>query len=120
MNISIKATNTRLSDAIDEYIRKRLLSVEKLIDTDDTSARCEVEVELTTRHHKSGPIFRAEMNLHIAGHDFRAEATAEKLFDAVDEVKTEMVTELRKYKDKKIRETRRGGAKLKDMMHEGA
>lgn len=118
MKISIKATNTRLSDTVDDYIRKRLLSIEKLIDASDTSARSDVEVELTTRHHKSGPIFRAEINLHIAGHDFRAEAIAEKLFDAVDEVKTEMVKELRRYKDKKTEQARRGGAMLKDMMHE--
>ena len=118
MKISIKATNTRLSETIDDYIRKRLLSIEKLIDASDTSARADIEVELTTRHHKSGSIFRAEMNLHIAGHDFRAEATAEKLFDAVDEVKTEMVKELRRHKDKKMEQERRGGAKLKDMMHE--
>lgn len=116
MDIKIKATNLRLTDAINDYARKRFLSLSKLIDPEDTSVLCQVEVEKTTEHHKTGVIFRSEINLHISGQDFRAEAEREKLFDAIDETKNQMSKELRRHKTKRQKNFRRGGALIKKMM----
>lgn len=114
MEIHIKATNIHLNDEIHEYLNKRLKALDKLIDSNDTSILCKVEVEQTTNHHKSGDIYRAEIRIHIAGHDFGAEATADRLFDAIDEAKTQMAKELRRSKNKNRQNMRRGGAKIKE------
>lgn len=117
MKTTIKATNVTLTDNINDYVEKRLAAIEKLVSGDDTSALCAIEVEKTTEHHKSGQIFRAEFNLHISGGDFRAESSKETLFDAIDSAKDEIVRELRRHKNKKIKNVRRGGAKLKGRIH---
>ena len=116
MEIQIKATNINLTDTINDYVEKRLQALDKLIDPEDTSVLCTVEVEKTTAHHKAGEIFRSEINLHIAGQDFRTEASREKLFDAIDETKNLMARELRRHKSKQQKSVRKGGALIKNML----
>jgi len=116
MEIQIKATNLNLTDSINEYINKRFQALDKLIDEDDTSVFCAVEVERTNAHNKAGDMYRSEINLHIAGHDFRAESSMERLYDAIDETKTQMAKELRRNKDKEQRNIRRGGATIKNLL----
>lgn len=116
MNIQTKATNVTLTPDIQGYLDKRIQAIQKLVDPNDTSVRCQVELEKTTEHHKRGDIYRSEINLHMAGASFRADATAERLLDAIDESKAQMMKELRRHKDKKSSNVRRGGAKLKDFV----
>ena len=71
MDINVKATNIKLTPDISDYIDKRFNSFEKFIASKDTSVLLNVEVGKTTGHHQSGDIFRAEINLHISGNDFR-------------------------------------------------
>lgn len=116
MEVQIKATNINLTDSINSYLHKRLQALDKLIDPKDTSVFCAVEVERTTRRHKAGEIYRSEINLHIAGHDFRAEARKEKLYDAIDETKNQMAKELSRHKDKQQKNIRKGGAAIKNVL----
>lgn len=116
MEIQIKATNLNLTDSIKEYLHKRLNALDKLIDPEDTSVFCAVEVEKTNAHNKAPDMYRSEINPHIAGHDFRAEASEGRLFDAIDETKNQMSKELRRNKDKQIRNFRRGGAIIKNLL----
>lgn len=116
MEIIIKSTNIKLTDSINGYINKRLGYLDKLISDEDTSVLCNVEVGKTSEHHQSGDIFRSEINLHIAGQDFRAVSEARTLFTAIDETKDQMQKELRRYKRKRIRLIRRGGAKIKELL----
>lgn len=116
MDIKLKGTNLELTDAIREHVDTRISSLQKYIDPNDTSFLCDVEVEKTTDHHKSGEIYRAEVNIHIAGHDFRAEAIKEKLFDAIDEAKNEMARDLRRNKKKTQKSIRKGGLRIKEIL----
>ena len=79
MNIQTKGTNVQLTNNVKRYLDKRVSSLEKYINPDDSSVKCQVEVEKTTEHHKKGDIYRSEINMRIAKAKFRAEATAEKL-----------------------------------------
>lgn len=115
MNIQIKATNIDLTDSVRNHIDIRVASLEKYIDSKDTSVSCQVEVERTTEHHKSGEIYRAEINIHIAGHDFRSVAIKENLFDAIDEMRNQMARELRGNKGK-TQNIRKGGLKIKEFL----
>ena len=113
---NIKTTNIELTQEISDYLDKRLQSVEKLIDPNDTSAMFDIEIGKTTEHHQSGNIFRAEINLRVAGKQMRASAEEATILIAIDRAEKEIVQELRKLKGKRLRFIRKGGAKLKNLM----
>lgn len=113
MKISnLKATNMTLTPAITDYLDKRLSALDKFIDNPDSVA-LDVEVGKTTNHHKSGEIFRAELNFHSGKAHMRAVAEKEDLYAAIDEVKDELVRELTQYKSKKRDLVRRGALRVK-------
>jgi len=116
MNVTIKATNTTLTPSIDEYVRKRVGTFDKLIDSEDTSARVAVEVGKDTEHHKSGDIFFAEINLHIAGRDFRTRRDGSDIYSAIDIAKDEIMDAVRGYKGRQATMLRRGGQAIKNMI----
>lgn len=114
---NIKTTNIELTQEISDYLDKRLQSIEKLIDPQDTSAMFDIEIGKTTEHHQSGNIFKAEINLHIAGKQLRATAEETTILIAIDKVEKEIVQELRRFKGKKRRLLRRGGVAIKNFMN---
>lgn len=116
IRISIKGTGIELTPAIDEYVRKRTLNFEKLISSEDSSSYLAVEVGKETEHHKSGDIFFAEFNLHIAGHDFRARRGGGDINSAVDIAKDELMDAVRAHKGKQSTMLRRGSQAVKDML----
>ena len=115
MKINFQATQLELTPETLDYCREKLDGLHKLL-IEDYSAGIEVELGKTTRHHKHGEIFRAEMNLHTAGKNFRAEAVAEDLYSAIDEVKDELVSEVKRYRKKQGALLRRGGRRVKDFL----
>jgi len=116
MHITTKATDIELTDELSIYLEKRLRAFEKLLDPNDTSVMCSVEVGRTTRHHEHGAIFRAEVTMHTAGHNFRAEAERETLQNAIDAVQKQILKELRRTKRREQHFFRRGAAKIKNFV----
>lgn len=114
---NIKTTNIELTSEISDYLDKRLQAVEKLIDPNDTSAMFDVEIGRTTEHHQSGNIFKAEINLHVAGKQMRASAEEATILNAIDRAEKEIVRELRRFKGKQRRLLRRGGSAVKAFMN---
>ena len=113
---TIKATSLTLTPAIEASIDKVLQAIDKYVDPDDTSAMAQIEVARTTNHHRSGDIFRAEINFHSRLGDFRAENEKEDLYAALVAVKDELVETLRSRKAKKIDFVRRSGLAVKNML----
>ena len=116
MKIQVKATNIKLTDAISDYLDKRLGAFDKYIDPEETSLICDVEVGRTTHHHLQGDIFRAEINLHVGGKSFRSVSEQETLYSAIDDVREEMSRVLRKQKQKQRTLVRRGAAQMKNLL----
>ncbi len=116
MNINIKATNVSLTPAIEDYVGKKVAMLQKIINREDTSASISVEVGKTTEHHKSGDVFFAEFNLHIAGKNFYARKEAVDVYSAIDIVKDELADAVLAYKGKKETLFRRGALSLKNMI----
>ncbi|HYF10531.1 MAG TPA: ribosome-associated translation inhibitor RaiA [Candidatus Paceibacterota bacterium] len=116
MNLHIKATNLELIPRLDDYIRKRAQSLEKLIPKEDTSADLYVEVARTTEHHKSGDVFRAEFNLHIAGKNIFTTFEGADIYAAIDLAKDEAVQVLRSHRGKQESRFRRAARRIKEMM----
>ncbi len=103
MNISIKATNTSLTDSIRANIESKLTVLEKFLKPEHN-----VHVELAEdQKHQSGEFFRVDIN--ISPSNFYAEARANDFYEAVDLVIPKITQQLSKSKDKKISLRRRLG-----------
>jgi len=115
MKINIKYTSVSSSDAITDYVNKRLAKIVKIIGN-DPSIICDVELAKTTGHQNKGDIFRAEV--HIVGPGKNLYASSEKidLYTAIDDVRDEIRRELKSKKDKDVSAIRRGGARVKAMV----
>ena len=116
MNTKIRSINFDITPAIDEYVSKKILSLEKFLEVSDGTI-CEVEIGRTTKHHNSGDIFRAEINLNQPGSK-QVYAVAEEadLYTAIDVVRDEAERAIvsRKTKDETL--FRRGAAQVKNLI----
>lgn len=114
MNINIKATNIELTGAIEEYVNKRISSIEKFVTKD--GAHVNVEVGKTTNHHKQGDVYKAEIEIRSDGNVFFAEAETDDLYKAIDMAKEDIVRELTSTKDRNSSLFRRGARSVKKML----
>lgn len=124
MKINIKATNLDLTPAITVYIEEKINGLEKFIsgeslkqwdENNQAAVEADVEIARTTNHHRQGDVYRAEVNLKVPGRVLRAEAEQWDMRVAIDEVKNELQTELKKYKNKQETEFRKGSRILKKL-----
>jgi putative sigma-54 modulation protein len=115
MKTNVKATNITLTPSISEYIDKKFGVLEKFFDGNGETL-VNVEVGRTTMHHKSGDIFRAEIQIVFGGQNYYAVSEKDDLYAAIDEVKDEMAHELSSKKKKALHLMRRGGAKIKNIL----
>ena len=112
MKINLKATGIELTPAISDYATRKISAIEKYL-ADPDSATAYVEVGKSTKHHKQGPYFRAEVR--VSG-NFYAKHEAEDLYAAIDLVRDEIAHELTHAKDKRLKLVRRGGRVIKNIM----
>lgn len=116
MKINIKGTNLSVSPDISAYLDEKLKSVTKLIDQSDETAIFDIELGRTTRHHQTGDIFRAEINLHRRDGNSRAVSETGDIFSAIDLVKDQILDELRGAKGKRLRFIRKSGRQVKEWL----
>ena len=117
MKTNIKATNISLTPAISEYVEIKVNSLEKFFqNTNADEVLVNVEVARTTRHHKSGDIFRAEIQTKSSGQEYYASADKDDLYAAIDEVKDEIVRSVTSRRKKFISFVRRGGLRAKEII----
>jgi putative sigma-54 modulation protein len=116
MNIKIRSKDFDLTPAIDEYVTKKISSLEKFL-VNGANALCEVEIGRTTSHHKSGDIFKAEVNIaDPGGAQIFAMAEEADLYTAIDIVRDEAEREIVSKKNKRNTLFRRGGAVIKSLV----
>ena len=115
MNINIKATNMELTGAINDYVNKRLSSIEKF-SKGGSEISGYVEVGKTTNHHKQGDVFKAEFDININGEHFFATSEKNDLYAAIDDVKEELVSNITHNKDRKQTLFKRGAKSVKKMI----
>ncbi|MEW5907594.1 MAG: ribosome-associated translation inhibitor RaiA [Patescibacteria group bacterium] len=116
MRVNIKATGIKLTPALTDFIERKIGSLDKFI-SHDGGVQVWAEVGVTTQHHKSGKIFRAEIQIplpHIKD-GLRVETTNIDLYTAVEDARDEIKNELQKIKEKKISLTRRGARIFKNL-----
>mgnify|MGYP003974338663 CR=1 FL=1 len=96
----IKGTNMDLTEAIKQYVEDKIATMEKLVEDFEPTVEVKVEVGKTSNRQNKGDVFRAEIQMHVPGADFRAEETGENLYAAIDSVKSQMKRQITDYKRK--------------------
>lgn len=115
--INIKGTNIELTDAITEYFHKRMEGVEKMFDTHkDAEVVILADLGKTSNRHKSGDIFKADVKLSHIGMELYAVSEKDDLYAAIDDVKDELMSEIKKGRTKGQSLLRRGGAQVKNIL----
>jgi ribosomal subunit interface protein len=104
-----------LTEAISEYVNKRLSSIEKFI-KEGEKVLFYAEVGKTTNHHKQGEVFRAEFNIEISGTKFYAFSEKDDLYTAIDAAKEDIVRQITTNKDRKQTLFKRGATSVKKML----
>lgn len=113
----IQGSNLEVTPELEILVTQKFLKLEKFI-AEEVDAMCEVELEKETPS-KSGDIYRAEVNVRIAGKLYRAEATTDQIEKSIDVVKDDVEREIRKANAKAETLFKRGGRMIKRMVRFG-
>lgn len=97
MQVQYKATGIEMTEAIAQHLEKRCAFVEKFTHGE---GRVFAEVSRTTNHHKSGDVYRCELQCEAPGMVVRAEAETTDLYKAIDLAKDDLERQIVKFKEK--------------------
>lgn len=121
METRIKTTDFEMTVEVQATLDKALEAIQKLVSADMGAARCEVELGRASGMHKSDYMWKAEMQVVFPGGEiFRATNHAPTMNAAIDDVRDEVVRQLRQRKRKYLAVIRRTGKAVKDFLRFGA
>ncbi|MDO8659476.1 MAG: ribosome-associated translation inhibitor RaiA [Candidatus Parcubacteria bacterium] len=118
MQINLQGKNIELTEAIKDYVLKRVTNLEKLlsgIEKKGGEVKVIFEVGKITKH-KSGEVFHADCLIKIDGKEFYSNLDKDDLYAAIDEVKETLFNDIKKNKDRRQTLFKRGAASVKKMM----
>ncbi len=109
MKINILYKNITPDEPLKIFINDRIGGLEKFLGVGPGRLRqsfgepmeARVEIGLPSKHHRSGRIYYAEVNLKVGGKLLRATCQHEDLRNAIVDVKNELQKQIKKFKDKK-------------------
>jgi len=119
MQINLQGKNIELTEAIKDYVLKRVTNLEKLlsgIESRGGEVKVNFEVSQSTKHHKTGVIFHSDCLIKIDGKKFYSSADSEDLYSTIDEIKEKLFNEIERNKDRKQTLLRRGALSVKKML----
>lgn len=121
MKVVIKTKDIKLDRALEDFVERKINDLEKFASVfqgeeyfngyygrGKPRVEAWVEIGRTTLHHKKGPYFYAECQMHLPGRSLRATASLPDLRLAICEVKDELQRQLKQYKEKAIAKRKRG------------
>ena len=114
MNIRIHGVQIEVTEAMKAYVEKRIEPLSKMVK--DNATVCDIELARTTRHHQSGDIFKAEVNMVVEGEQMFATSEKSDLYEAIDDMRNELDRMLTTRKRKKITVFKKGAQKIKDII----
>lgn len=102
MNIIVRGNNIDLTTPLRTFIEQKLSGLEKMLSARFRSvAECRIELGRPSRHHRSGPVYYAEINLSVGSKLYRAVAEHEDVRAAIDVIRDDINSQLRKDKTKR-------------------
>jgi putative sigma-54 modulation protein len=114
MNIRTNTHGIELTSSISEYIEKKLVTIERLLQNVPPETLIEVEIEKDSKQRK-GQGFKTEINIFLPNKRLFASADDDDLYAAIDKVKDEILRELKKQNTKRRDIVRRGAARTKQL-----
>ncbi|MDO8626634.1 MAG: ribosome-associated translation inhibitor RaiA [Candidatus Magasanikbacteria bacterium] len=117
MQLIISGKGLGLTDAIENYVAKKINPLEKFF---KGIIRADVTLGKETKHRVKGEIFYAECKLAIPGNDIFEREGGKDLYSAIDGLKDGLEVELKRRKaklhknDKKIHIARRSNKEYQD------
>lgn len=116
MKFNLKTTNLEPIPELNNYLKEKMNGLDRFIEHVDSVVQAWVEVGRTSLHHQTGRVYRAEVQIHLPGKSVRAEAIAENIFTAFNEVLDELQRELKKYKGKQAEKQEKGSRRFKRIL----
>ncbi|MFA6547493.1 MAG: ribosome-associated translation inhibitor RaiA [Candidatus Magasanikbacteria bacterium] len=95
MQVNITGKNIDLTEAIKDYVEKKITSLEKFY---DQILRAHIIIGKENQHHLKGDIFVCECKLNLAGTDLFISKNEPDLYKAIDKVRDHLEEELKKHK----------------------
>lgn len=122
MDVRVRAKDFQLTPATSDYLRHRLVSIEKLLGGDAEFARCEVELVRSGGAERHGEYtWLAEIQVVYPGGERVVARNQEPTINAaIDNAKEEATMQLRRNKRLHMRLLRKTGAAVKSWMRWGA
>jgi putative sigma-54 modulation protein len=105
VELQIRATDTKVTDGMRDFIDRRMAKLDKFADK-----VVDAQLELRTETPRSGPpICTAQLTLKTGKHILRAEERADEPAKAIDAAIDKLITQVRKYNEKRVSRRRRAG-----------
>jgi ribosomal subunit interface protein len=101
MKIIISTKNISLDKPLETFVEDKIGGLEKFIKDPNNLVEVRVEIGKPSKHHRSGPIYYAEVNMKIGSKLLRATCEHEDLRNAVTDVKDELQRQIKKLKGKR-------------------
>lgn len=101
MNINILKKQIALSAEEEEFIEKKIRSLERFIKRFEEKGEMLLDIELskTSQHHRKGEVYYAEVTMHLPKKTLRAEHFDTSIETAVDGVKDKLKSEILRYRE---------------------
>ncbi len=104
------------TEAIENYLDKKLATLDHLMPKGEEDTMAEVEIGKTTRHHNKGDVFRAEVKIRLAHKNIYVASEKDDLYAAIDEMRDEAASAITTRKDKQITLYRKGALAMKNFI----
>ena len=109
MKIILSGKNIKLDEPLKVFVEEKIGGLDKFLGEGPGRLRqgfgepmeARVEIGLPSKHHRSGRIYYAEVNLKIGGKLLRATCQHEDMRNAIVDVKNELQKQIIKFKDKR-------------------
>ena len=118
MKVEIFAKNIELDNKLNEYIQKKVDSLDRILGKSKEERICDFRIKKDASANK-GRIYHAELTISTSNKNYGAEAYGESIYSAIDELKDEVAKKIRRNKDKKESLIKKGGRKIKELLRFG-
>ena len=117
MKLIFKETNVTLGEEVRRELKRKLSKLNVWLRKLGTAVKLEIEVALTSKHHRKGKVYHAEATLWLPKKSLRAEAEREDVVVAFDVMRQELEREIEKYKMSKEEKNYRQARYVKKRTH---
>lgn len=117
MNVRVKGSHYEITEETSRYLDSRIDALQKLLGSDESQSRCEVELGIDAGGQRHGAnMYFAEFQIIYPGGSVRATNHSESINGAIDDAKEEVARQLRRERKLHIRMWRRSGAAFKKLI----